>query len=500
MASVGAPVQGGQVVIGQDLDPVHLEVQKGVTVQSAEATENVYDSLTVFDENMQIQPSLAENWDTPDPQTYVFHLRKGVKWHNGREFVADDVVYWYNRIMDPQIGASQRGNWEVVKAIDVLDPYTARFNLSRPFADLLAQFATMRESAFPNKETVEQYGDLSTHACGTGPYQVAEFQPGNFIRYTRFADYWGNKPNLDEIVLKIMVNEQDRIAALRTGQIHLGALSPIGATTLANDRSVSVRSAPLALLRMVLINTQVKPYTDVRVRKALSMAIDRKDVIAKVMLGKAVLTGPTPTGHGDWYLPEEQLPAYFKTPDIQGAKQLLTEAGYPNGFQTTIKTANSPAELAAIAVALKNQLQAIGVTANILQLDPTTLAGLHIVGGPAEQISDYELNVSSFTFYPGPDTYIGNFLPERNAIIRGKDEGMRNPQITDWLNQAEATQDHAQRQKLYSQAQLALIDMAPALWLYAQSQNDGIANNLQGYQQSFTGRRYLIRNAWLSKS
>src|SRR5262249_3073329 len=158
---------------------------------------------------------------------------------------------------------------------------------------LLAQFATMRESAIPNRETVEQYGDLATHSCGTGPYQVAEFQPGNFIRYTRFPDYWGKKPYLDEIVLKIMVTEQERIAALRTGQIHLGSLSPIGALTLANAQTVTVRSSPLALLRMILMNTQVKPYTDVRVRKALSMAIDRNDIIQKVMQGKAVLTGPT---------------------------------------------------------------------------------------------------------------------------------------------------------------------------------------------------------------
>jgi ABC-type transport system substrate-binding protein len=148
---------------------------------------------------------------------------------------------------------------------------------------------------------------------------------------------------------------------------------------------------------------------------------------------------------------------------------------------------------------LKNQLQAIGVDLTILQLDAAALGSIGGVGAPPDVIANYELTTTSFTFYPGPDTYVGNFLPERNAITRGQNEGMKNPQITDWLTQAEATQDHTQRQKLYWDAQIALIDMAPALWLYAQNQNDGVANTLQGYQQSFTSRRYLIRNAWLAK-
>jgi ABC-type transport system substrate-binding protein len=172
------PVRGGSIVIAQDTDPIHLEVQMKVGVPSAQATEHMYDSLTVFDEKMQVQPSLAERWETPDPTTYIFHLRKGVKWHNGREFVADDVAYWHQRVLDPKIGATQRGNWAVITQVDIIDSHTVKMSLSKPSASLLALFATMRESAIPNKETVEANGDLSSVAVGTGPYKLAEFVSG----------------------------------------------------------------------------------------------------------------------------------------------------------------------------------------------------------------------------------------------------------------------------------------------------------------------------------
>ena len=201
----GTPVRGGSAIISLDIDPIHLDVQKQVTLWSTQATEHIYDSLTVFDENMEVKPSLAESWETPDPTTYIFHLRKGVKWHNGREFVASDVAYWHERIMDPKIGATQRGSWMVVKQLDIVDDYTVKLSLSKPSASLLALFATMRESAIPNKETVEKNGDLANVAVGTGPFKLAEFVPGDHVRYVRNPDYWvKDLPYLDEFTLKVM--------------------------------------------------------------------------------------------------------------------------------------------------------------------------------------------------------------------------------------------------------------------------------------------------------
>jgi peptide/nickel transport system substrate-binding protein len=396
--------------------------------------------------------------------------------------------------MDPKIGATQRGSWMIVKQLDIVDDYTVKLSLSKPSASLLALFATMRESAIPNKETVEKNGDLANVAVGTGPFKLAEFVPGDHVRYVRNPDYWVKElPYLDEFTLKVMPEEDQRIAALRSGQIHLGLLSPVGAQRLASEQQLTVMHSPKALVMMILINSQRKPFDDVRVRKALSLAVDRQAFITKAVQGEGVISGPTPTGHTDWFVPPEQLP--YKQ-DVDGAKKLLAEAGFPNGFKSTLKTTGAIPEQAANAVELKNQLQAVGIDVSIEQLEIGAHTKATGVGIPADQINDYDLITSNFTFYPGPDTYVGNFLPERNAITRGNNEGMKNPQITALLDKAEATQDHAERRKLSIDAQLQLIEMYPALWLYAVNQIDGVSNKLRGYKQSFTARRFLIKQAW----
>src|SRR5262249_22999251 len=163
---------------------------------------HAYESLVNFDADMKIVPALAESWETPDPTTYVFHLRKGVKWHNGREFIASDVVYWYERMMDPATAAPYKSSYVGITKVDPVDNYTVKTTLGKPNASLLALFASLRGSAIPNKETVQQYGDLTTHAVGTGPYKIVEFTPGDTVRYMRNPDYWDKGlPLIEEMTL-----------------------------------------------------------------------------------------------------------------------------------------------------------------------------------------------------------------------------------------------------------------------------------------------------------
>ncbi len=492
------PASGGKIVIGQDVAPVNLDVQRSGSFPSVEAFEHIYESLARFDENLQVQPSLAESWETPDPTTYTFHLRRGVKWHNGREFVASDVVFWHQRVSDPKIGSPDRPTFSPIEQVEALDDYTARMKLKKPFASLIPSLAAMRGSGIPNRETVEQHGDLTTHAVGTGPYKLAEYVPNDYTRYVRNPDYWvKGLPLIDEITLKVMPEEDQRIAALRAGQIHIGSLSAVGAQRLANEKSVTVMQSPKAQLWMVQMNAQKKPWDDIRVRKALSMAIDRRAIVEKAAQGAGVLSGPVPTGHTDWYIPEDKLP-YRQ--DIEGAKKLLAEAGYPNGLKATIKTSNAYREMVASSVEIKNQLQAVGIDLTVEQLEWTQLLKVQAVAGDPNTIPDYELTTSRFIFFPDPDGYIGRFTPERNAIISSSATALQDDRITQLLDMAEATTDHAERKKLYDEAQMRMMnDVLNALWVFNGSQIDGVSNALKGYKQSFTGYRYLIRQAWLSQ-
>ena len=367
VAAKPSGVQGGKLVIGQEADPVSLDVSKVPNFSSVQAIEHIYESLATFDENMKVQPALAESWEIPDPTTYIFHLRKGVKWHNGREFVASDVAYWYQRMMDPATAAPYKSSFAPIAKVDIVDQYTVKMTSSKPYASLLDVLASLRGSAIPNKETVEQYGDLATHAVGTGPYKLAEYVPGDFVRYTRNPDYWDKGlPYIDEIILKLMVDEDQRIAALRAGPDSHGLAQRDRCQRIANETSFSVVRSPKAAEEHILINSQKKPFDDVRVRKAISMSLDRNAFITKAVQGAGTLPGPIPTGFGDWFIPPEQLP--YKQ-DIEGAKKLLAEAGVGSGFTATIKATATFPEMSANAIELKNQLQAVGIQVNIAQME-----------------------------------------------------------------------------------------------------------------------------------
>ncbi len=494
-SGVPAGTRGGKVIIAQEVDPVSLDVGKTSNFSSSQAFEHIYDSLTVFDENMKVQPSLAEKWETSDATTHVFHLRKGVKWHNGREFVAPDVAYWHQRLMDPKTAAPFKGVFGVIKQIDAVDDHTVKMTLSKPYASLPAAFASLRGSAFPNKETVEKYGDLATQAVGTGPFKLAEYVAGDYVRYVRNPDYWvKDLPYIDEITLKLMVEEDQRIAALRSGQVHIGFLTAVGKQRLASEKSLTIMESPKAWVAVILINSMKKPFDDVRVRKAISMAIDRKAFIEKSVQGAGTLSGPVPTGHGDWWVPEDKLP-YRQ--DVEGAKKLLAEAGYPNGFKAVIKTTSTQyPEFGANAVELKNQLKAINIDLTVEQMEWGALTKVIDTGGDPAKPHDYDLSCTAITFFPDPDSYVGYFTPDRNVLVRGSNTAVKDSRISEILDKAEATQDHEERKKLYLEAQLRqLTEIVPTLWLYAGGQIDGVSNKLKNYKQSFSGRRYLIKYA-----
>lgn len=488
---------GGALVIGQDVAPINLDPQKTGSFPSVEAFEHIYEGLTAFDEKLNVVPALAESWETPDPTTYVFHLRRGVKWHNGRTFVSSDVKYWYDRIMDPKTASGDRVTFSVIKQVDLLDDYTVKMTLSKPYASLLPYMASIRGATMPNRETAEQHGDLTSHAIGTGPFKLAEYVPNSYTKYVKNPDYWKpGVPSFDELTLTVMPEEDQRVAALRSGQIHLTTLGPIGAQRLANERSVSVLRSTKAQLWMMEINSQRKPFDDVRVRKALSMAIDRQAMIDKVVQGEGQLSGPTPTGHGDWAIPPEKLP-YRQ--DIEGAKRLLAEAGLPDGVKATIKTSAAYVEMVGSSIEMKNQVKAAGIDLNIEQLEWGQLVAAGDNGAAADKISEFELLTARFIFFPDPDFFIGSFTPERNRIIRGKNEAVKDARITELLEMGQGTTDHAERKKIYDEAMMRqLQDVIPALWLFNGSQIDGISNRLTNFTPSFMGLRYLIKNASFS--
>ncbi|MDQ3780050.1 MAG: ABC transporter substrate-binding protein, partial [Chloroflexota bacterium] len=393
--SADTPTPGGTMTWAQELDPVSLDPHTTSNFSAVQAIEHVYQSLTMYDESLNVVPSLAESWEMPNDTTYIMHLRQGVKWHDDSDFTADDVKYSLERLLAPETAGPYATWFNAIKTIDIVDPHTVQFNLDAPFAPLLANFAAMRGSSIIKKDAAEN-SNLQLEAIGTGPFKMTEYVPESHFTLTKNENYWEEGlPYVDEVTFKILVEEDARVAALRSDQIQYAYLTVEGAERLAGEGNVSVMRSPKAWLVAHFMNTFREPFTDVRVRQAVSLAVNRQEVIDKAVGGAGVLSGPMPTGHQDWFIPVESLP-YQQ--DLERAKALLAEAGLEDGFKTTITCSPQYPEFVAASVVLQQQLAQIGIEAEVVQME----WGQFVSDTSRAKGWNYDIKITAFTFYPDP--------------------------------------------------------------------------------------------------
>jgi len=216
--------KGGTLTVGIDEGPVGWDPHIDFAQSSWNHYEQIYESLVRFNAKMEIEPCLATSWEQPDPLTLIFKLRKGVKFQNGREMVADDVKYSFERMKNPKTSRYPIYT-ESIKSIEVPDKYTVKFRMSVPDADLISFIAWGRYAGIVPKEVVEKNGDLKVVTCGTGPFKLKEYLPGDYTVYERNAEYWDKGlPIVDKLIFKVIKDETSRLAALRRGTLDIGWL------------------------------------------------------------------------------------------------------------------------------------------------------------------------------------------------------------------------------------------------------------------------------------
>jgi len=482
----GEPKPGGILQGAFELDPLSLDPHTNSNFSSLQGFEHCYESLTTYDEEMNVIPALAEQWEiAEDGLTYTFTLRPDVKFHNGKTMTGDDVKYSIERVLNPETASPWRSWLSAINEITVVEPLLVEMKLSEPYPDLLSSFAAMRASAIIPEGLAEEV-NLQTTAVGTGPFKLVEYVPQDHITYERFDEYWGQPlPYLDGMVFKILSEENVRLAALQAGQIKYAAISAQGAEQLKNASNIQVLQSPYAWVDLTYVNVSRPPLNDARVRRAMRMAVNTNEMIQKGVFGAGVPSGPVPTGYGDWYLDPESLP--YLEPDIEGAKALLAEAGYA-GERLVINCSPQYPDFVANAVVMQQAFQAIGMNVEINQMEWGAQ-------NAAYNAKDYDLSNSANTFRPGPDGYIYAYFHTDGNL----NSGYSNPELDTLIEQARSTSDHDERVRLYTQIQQMLLEESPDFWWYVKYNIEAVANDLQGYVQSFTGRRMFLKQAWLNE-
>jgi len=480
--------RGGTLNWAEIADPISFDPHTRSNASASNLQRLIYESFTKMDPHtMDVQPALATKWQYTSPTELVFTLRDGVTFHNGQAFSAEDAKWNVDRMIDPATG-NPFGSWyAAIGSTSIVDKSTLKLTLKNPDPVLPEKFSAMRVSGFAPAGSDPTA--LASQPIGTGPFKLSQWTQNDQAVLQRNASYWDSAfPYLDTLIVKVVADEDTRIAGLRAGQLDWGLVSADGAKRLQGTQSVKMISGPQAVFTVLKYNQRFKPFADTRVRQALDMAIDRKLVISNALGDAGSLTGPIPYGWADYGIAPDQLP--FKM-DVNGAKSLLSAAGLSSGFQVdcvTLPEGNSSHFYETIATIADGWKQ-LGVQVN---LQPMELAAWL----DKNNKNDFDLIVSNRGFRGDP---IDILMPAFHS--GGVDnQGYTNPQVDGWLDQASTEPDRIKRRDLYMQVQKQV--MADAVWsfLWVPVETDAMQSYVQGYDHvAFDGFRDLMAATWIDK-
>src|SRR5256714_9606768 len=323
------PKKGGTLILARTGEVTNLDPHKVPAFTSARVFELVYSYLMRLDENLGVQPDLAESVPTTsaDGKTVTVKLRSGVKFHNGDPLTSADVKYTFDRILDPKTTAVARTFFTDVDTITAPDAATVVFNLKTPNAALLAYMAHPN-TGIVSKKIGDANADLSKKdtAIGSGPFKLVEWVPDNYMRFEANKDYYvAGQPYLDGIRINVVPDESGLTAALRTKAADMAIITDAKvAKTLRSESGITLSAKPSLSYNLLFVNTKRKPFDNLKVRQVAARPIRRKAIIDAVAFGEGEVTGPVAPALANYALPTSQYPLY--TRDVAKAKQLLQEA------------------------------------------------------------------------------------------------------------------------------------------------------------------------------
>ena len=468
-ARAQAPKRGGAITI-RAWDPIHFDPYLSITYKTQVAYSFTHSRLlkhragpSVTPGTFPIEGDLAESWSQPTETTYVFNLRRGVRWHpkppvNGRELTAEDVVYSVERFRSVA-GNANATMLASVDKVEALDRYTVRFTLKEPFAWLLDVLSNPMAVVIIARECVEKFGDLkkAEAVIGTGPWMLERYDQSVGLKLARNPAYFlPGLPYIERVELVVDEDNGSRIAAFLSGRYDLGWEFPGTINrvdwlqikdTVTKRRPVRTAEFPDNVMNRIFMRTDKAPFGDVRVRRALSLAINRQRIVDAVYEGVGVFNAPVPAALKEWSLPVAQLgdAARYYHYDPAEAKKLLAEAGYPSGFPATIDftTYGSGTLVDSVQLILKD-LKDVGIEARLNQKEYGAYASTAVYG-------KYEsMAYGPLTPYLDPDNFLfGPYYPGHPRNI----SHVNDPVAADLLVRQRRTLNGAKRRELLHELQ-----------------------------------------------
>jgi peptide/nickel transport system substrate-binding protein len=335
--------------------------------------------------------------------------------------------------------------------------------------------------------------NLLSEGIGTGPYRLVEFVPNDRVVYAANPDYWkAGVPCIQDVTLKVLPDEQSRVAALRSGEIDGGTFSADVVLTLRNDPNLTVLEGLFAAPRVIQFNTKEEvPWRDARVRQAINLAVDRQVIIQNVYGGSAELTGPIPPGYGEWPLPAERL-AELYAPNLEQAQALMQEAGLADGFAVTLQAIAAPRDYTQIAEIVREQLRPLNIAVTVEPLE---------IGTFAKNIGEGSFQWASTGrgMRGDPSGFVVDFRSGTTLNEAWFGEGWSNEEIDALYDEALATTDAAARLEAYRRIQELIIEEAANLYTVQPYKFQVVGPRLEGMYVSYTDFNPGLRTACVTE-
>ncbi|WP_168123037.1 ABC transporter substrate-binding protein [Paenibacillus sp. HB172176] len=491
----GAAASGGNDTLIIGMSAANIPVPDTMPTEGYEGMRfvgfQIYDALVKWDltqgeKPAELAPGLAESWEhsESDPNLWTFHLRQGVSFHDGTPFNADAVVFALDRIMKPdseyynaQMAGSTGSSLRYIAEYAKVDDYTLTMTTTEPYSFLLYDLASV---LIASPEAIKSGGDTYTnHPVGTGPFKFVSQKLGQEMVMEKNEDYWGNVPQLGKIVLRPISDPSARLAALQSGEVNWVEIPPTESIELLKKDGYQVLTNPYPHIWPYVLNTSSGPWSNKLVRQAANYAIDREGMSNDLLSGAAIPSTQLMYERHVWYNDEAEPYSY----DPEKAKQLLAEAGYPDGFSTTFMVPTSgsgnmwPIQMNEY---VQKNLKAVGIDVKLESIEWQSLLTQYLQGFPTDKELG-AINISLPTIAPNTFT---NFFSKAAQFPNGINiGGYSNPELDALLSKASASFDQAEQDQLLKEASAIIADDAPWLFVVHDLNLRALSPSIKGFVQ-----------------
>ncbi|MFJ7726806.1 ABC transporter substrate-binding protein [Neobacillus sp. NPDC097160] len=456
---------GGTLIYGRATDTVTLDPHNLIDAESSRISKNIFETLIDYEkEGTEVVPKLAKEWSiSDDGKVWTFKLQDNVKFHDGTDFNADAVVYNFNRMMD-ESHPQHQGDFSifnrtfkgVIQEVKAIDPQTVQFTLTAASATFLPNMG-ITTFGIISPTALKEYGEnIKDHPVGTGPFKYEEWKQNDAVTLAKNENYWvKGLPKLDKVMFKVIPDNSTRLTALKNGEIDLmDGLNQTDLPSVDKDPNLQLFKRPAGSLGYLTFNLAKPPYDNVKVRQAINHAINKQGII-DTFYGSVAKPAKNMLPPFIWGY-NEDVKGYDYNPEK--AKQLLGEAGFPDGFDTEFWIMSTERSYfpqpTKVAEALKSDLAKVGINVKIVSFEwATYLSKLTKAEFPFAGIGRISENGD-------PDNFLFTMLSSESVQNRSM---YKNEKVDELLRKAQTTIDKVERTKLYKEVQVLVHEDAPTI-------------------------------------